>query len=446
MLNFKEFIGYQLDLQTVDVALEKWTEEIENLCPFEFSILKQFNEKMLSETETEKSAKNFYLSKQKSKKTGYVYIVRYRDNEGVILKSHWSTGTNIHSKALDFAINNRENILQDYYAKNEADNLYKTLSEYYNENGSEAYNLDVKRGDRKTLCERNRRQYHAFINKVFIPFMKNEQGKRSLAEIETTDIIALQNKFLSDGIKGQSINKKLSGVKMVYNHFITNGKIKYTPFIGNINLAGEALATGVYELEELKSVFQKPWKDDLSYLLNLVIHSCGLRNDEISNLLVSDITNNFNGTIFNNYFLNVCSTIEGKNKNAKRTIPLPPFTDKKLLEYIKKNNRRENDYIFGNLSEEDFETATLLLGSLLGYSETDLDKDHKNIRFYSGRHFYKTMLNAGGLGEDIEEFFMGHRVSNDIKKRYNHKDKIGKENLIKKIALMFAIIDKTIFS
>jgi hypothetical protein len=116
------------------------------------------------------------------------------------------------------------------------------------------------------------------------------------------------------------------------------------------------------------------------------------------------------------------------------------------LIFSKKNNRGENDYIFGNLCDKDFERVRLLLGSLLGYSEIDLDKDHKNIRLYSGRHFYKTMLNAGGLGKDIEEFFMGQRVSNDMQKRYNHKDKTGKENLVKKIELMFSIIDKTFFN
>jgi integrase len=446
MISLKEFASYHLDMTAEDIAIENLKQGIEKTYRNALNMLRQFDEKILNDDGTRKPAKTFYISKIKSKKYGHVYFVRYRDNNGSIINSHWSTGTSLYSKAAEFAINNREKILQDYYAKNEADDLYKILSEYYDDKNSEAYNLDLKRGDRKDLCERNKRQYHAFINKIFIPFMKNKQGKRSLADIETTDIIALQNKLLSDGIKGQTINKKLSGVKTVYNHFIKNGKVKYTPFMGSINLAGEALATGVYELEELKSAFKKPWKDELSYILNLVIHTCGLRNDEIKNLLVSDITNNLNGTIFNNYFLQVCSTIPGKNKNAKRTIPLHSFTLEKLRKYIKKNNRGEKDYIFGSLCEKDFERAGLLLGSLLGYSEIDLDRDHKNIKFYSGRHFYKTMLNAGGLGEDIEEFFMGHRISNDMKKRYNHKDKIGKENLVKKIDLMFSIIDQTYFN
>jgi hypothetical protein len=148
-------MGYQLNLQIVDVVLKEFEEEFKNTYPIVISILGQYREKILSETETMKTAKNFYLSTLKSKKQGYVYYVKYRGNDGAIIPSHWSTGTNIHSQALDFATNNRERILQDYYAKNEADNLYKTLAEYYNENGNEAYDLDVTRGDRKSLCERN---------------------------------------------------------------------------------------------------------------------------------------------------------------------------------------------------------------------------------------------------------------------------------------------------
>jgi integrase len=150
-----------------------------------------------------------------------------------------------------------------------------------------------------------------------------------------------------------------------------------------------------------------------------------------------------NNETFNNQFLNVCSTTEGKTENARRTVPLYKVTYEKLEEYIQGNNKRGNDYIFDKIRQKDFKEARNMLGALLGYREEDLEK--KNIRFYSGRHFFKTMLNAGGLGEDVEEYFMGHTVSSEIKKRYNHKEKIGRENLEKKIKKMFDIIDGTFF-
>jgi hypothetical protein len=54
-------------------------------------------------------------------------------------------------------------------------------------------------------------------------------------------------------------------------------------------------------------------------------------------------------------------------------------------------------------------------------------------------------MNREGLGEDAEELFMGHKVSNDVAKRYNHKDKQGKELMLVKTRKVFAILDSYIF-
>ena len=55
------------------------------------------------------------------------------------------------------------------------------------------------------------------------------------------------------------------------------------------------------------------------------------------------------------------------------------------------------------------------------------------------------MMNAGGLGEEAEEIFMGHKVSNNVSKLYNHKDKRGKELIVKKAKEVFSILDQYIF-
>jgi hypothetical protein len=54
-------------------------------------------------------------------------------------------------------------------------------------------------------------------------------------------------------------------------------------------------------------------------------------------------------------------------------------------------------------------------------------------------------MNAGGLGEDIEEYFMGHKISGDVSKRYNHKDQQGRDRLEEKVRMVFAILDKKLF-
>jgi hypothetical protein len=53
-------------------------------------------------------------------------------------------------------------------------------------------------------------------------------------------------------------------------------------------------------------------------------------------------------------------------------------------------------------------------------------------------------MNACKLG-DIEEYFMGHKVSSDVSKRYNHLDRQGKERIAAKAREVFKILDKQLF-
>jgi hypothetical protein len=41
-------------------------------------------------------------------------------------------------------------------------------------------------------------------------------------------------------------------------------------------------------------------------------------------------------------------------------------------------------------------------------------------------------MSAEGLGEDIEEIWMGHKVSGNAAKLYNHRDKQGRNRMTKK--------------
>ena len=55
-------------------------------------------------------------------------------------------------------------------------------------------------------------------------------------------------------------------------------------------------------------------------------------------------------------------------------------------------------------------------------------------------------MNANGLGEDAEELFMGHKVTGNLAKLYNHRDKHGKENMVKKALEIFGILDAKLFT
>jgi len=54
-------------------------------------------------------------------------------------------------------------------------------------------------------------------------------------------------------------------------------------------------------------------------------------------------------------------------------------------------------------------------------------------------------MSREGLGEDAEEVFMGHRVSADVAKSYNRKDKWGDQKKVEKAREVFAVLDRCLF-
>jgi integrase len=177
----------------------------------------------------------------------------------------------------------------------------------------------------------------------------------------------------------------------------------------------------------------------VSYLLCLLIYSTGMRNSEIERLRASDITR-----VGKHRFLNIR---ESKTENGVRIVPLHPAVHRELCTFIAGENKVRDDYLFtpdgGHNQSTLYRKANADMGAKLGLSPAELDS--RGISFYSGRHFWKTMMSAGGLGEDIEEYFMGHKTSGDVSKRYNHKDRQGLANLEQKARLVFAILDKKLF-
>jgi integrase len=193
-----------------------------------------------------------------------------------------------------------------------------------------------------------------------------------------------------------------------------------------------------YSLDELAGVFKTKWEDEKSYLLCSLIYSAGLRNSEIRNLRAKDIIHK--GGID---FVNI---EKSKTQNGIRIIPLHRRLKESLDEWIQNHDLSENDYLFIKRHGQRFDKSAKKAHDFLA-SRLDRDipgSEDKSISFYSGRHFYKTMLNNRGLG-DIEEMFMGHKVNKNIGDRYNHKNKRGEQELLKKAKKALEIIDECLY-
>ena len=366
---------------------------------------------------------------------GKVFYVRYfQDNK--MVASQWSTGTADYKEAETFAKENRERLLSRYKNRKEGKVLYTVLRNYYTKDSSYLV-IDAARG--RKLNETSRQTLHGFVVNSFVPFLL-ERKIKDFAEITPVVMNCFQNHLMMEKkLRPQSINRQISGIKAIFSHLFMTGVIERNIMkdIAPLRTMDNKIR-GCYSIEDLAGIFKNQWEDKKSYLLCSLIYTAGIRNSEIQNLKVGDII--LKEDI---YFLSITRS---KTSSGIRIIPLHPKIRKILKEWTEEKCLSSDNLIFmKNNSQRIFKTtqkAHLFMGSLLGKTPADLEKD--NITFYSGRHFYKTMLNLYNLG-DIEELFMGHTVNKKISERYNHKDKRGEKELLKKARKAIEIIDKSLF-
>ena len=404
-----------------------------------------------------KNPKLYNLIKVKNKKYGFLYYVRYMRN-GKMIGSRWNTRTNDLCAAEIFAQNNRDRILAEYDARRSPEHvkqsIYYTLTEYYKKN-SEFLKDAADRG--REITDRVRITYHNFIIKVFIPFLR-EKGVKKINDITPSILAKFQTSLLKTKLTPYTINRRFGAIRAIFSHLVLDGIITENVF-KQITLLQENKSKkkriktrgGCYEIDFLNGIFNRKWKEDKEYMLNLLIYSSDIRNNEIENIKLADIIK-----IKNCHFIDIKGReIHGeyisKTENGIRLVPLHSFVYNKIIEYVKKKNISSDEFIFPNNGKSTcYYKANLLLGkklsSKLGIKPDDV-KDYlkkEAITFYSGRHFWKTLMSSNGLG-DVEEYFMGHKITQDVAKIYNHRDKAGRKALVKKAQEVYRILDNALF-
>ncbi|MDR2096031.1 MAG: tyrosine-type recombinase/integrase [Treponema sp.] len=379
--------------------------------------------------------KLYCLHKVANKKYGFLWYVRFMEN-GKPIRSRWCTHTNNRDAAEQWAVSNRDRLLREYYERKKNRAEFLSVLEQYYAPGSSYLATDALRGI--VLSEKTRSVYHHFMKKVLVKFFKGQKVKK-FDDVTPPVIAALQNHLLEKGNKPQTINRYLGVLRTIINHLIMDGAITSNVFDNIIMLkerAADSKARGCYNIDRIRGVFNKRWKNKTSYTLCLVIYSTGLRNSEIEKIKFGDIIK-----IGGCYFVDVTKS---KTESGVRIVPLHDFTYQKIVSFMKSAGKKQEDYLFsargGPNQSKVYKKAAADMADILGADEGE----RKDISFYSGRHYWKTLMNAGNLG-DVEEYFMGHKVSKDVAKRYNHLDRQGKEHIVEKAREVFGILDKRLF-
>jgi integrase len=420
-----------------EAFITRFSRRIENQFPAALAGLRKYDRQFTAP----RKPKGYSLSKVANKKIGFVYYVRYIE-KGRLVPSRWSTHTNNIEAAERFAVDNRNRLLSAYGrrgagVKASDGGMYTLLREYYAEN-SLYLKKDMQRG--RTLREVSRVRYHNTVLHQWIPFLKKHRVK-TFDEIDTPLLARFQDRCLAKGMKPITVNHYVCYLSNILNHLLVRGRIEANPCknLDALVKTGEK-ATGCYETNALKGVFNKRWTNRLSYLLNLLIYTTDMRNIEIEKIRLKDFF------MMGKYrFLDIP---ESKTENGVRIVPIHDFVYRKITLFARGNKLEPEDFIFKlprrkRLGSDTYKKAYTELAKHIGYDEDRVKKE--NIRFYSGRHFWKTIMNGEGLG-DIEEYFMGHKVTGDVAKRYNHKDKQGRRNLLDKTRKVFQILDRRVFA
>lgn len=417
--------------------IERLKRRVQERYPEALAVLQEFNRHFVEP----RKPKGYNLTKVANKKLGFVYYVRYID-KGKLVPTRWSTHTNDAEEAARFAVQNRDKLLAGYRQKkepNKAPGRPFTIMKRYYEKGSPYLETDARRG--RTLGEKARRIYHNAVLNHWLPYLKKRRVT-SMEEIDTPFMALFQDHCLGKGIKPQTVNHYVSFLNQIFEFMLIRGYIRSNPCAGLAALKvseEEYTARGCYQISDLKGVFNKRWKDELSRLLCLVIYTTGMRNSEIERIQIKDIIQ-----LGAYRFINIPRS---KTRYGARVVPLHAAVYGKLARYIAKNKKGPGDLLFCRqagkpLPRQYYTEANAALGGLAGYDRARLEKE--NITFYSGRHFWKTLMNAEELGE-VEEYFMGHKVTQDVAKRYNHRDKQGQEKIIGKAGEVFRILDRHLF-
>jgi integrase len=375
--------------------------------------------------------KGFNLVKRENRKKGFVYYVRY-SHQGKMLPSKWNTGTNVTEEAEKFAAENRERLVGRYLREHDA-GAFRVFGEFFGE-GSVYLAREERRN--RPLSETTRKSYHSVINTKFIPFLR-ERKIGGVEGISAGTLCDFQDHCLARGMRPQTVNDYLKAVKRVFLYLARKGMVKGNPCaeVKSIPVRAEdRTARGCHEIEKLKGVFNRKWGDQKQYLLCLLIHTTGMRNGEIRRIRMADIK-----------LINGCRFIdirESKTESGVRLVPLHEKVYREMEEYGR--GKSPDEAVFGACPSVTFSKACRELARRVSGSEGGVED--KSITFYSGRHYWKTLMNSGGLGEEAEEIFMGHKVSGDMAKLYNHRDKQGRKMIARKAKQVFSILDRRLFA
>lgn len=254
-------------------------------------------------------------------------------------------------------------------------------------------------------------------------------GEIRISEIDNRTIRYLRNSMYLEKYAGSTINQALGCLKAILQSAEDYHLIGKLPRFERAALRQKA--TGILTMDEVVNLFSITWKDQRSYVANLIAASTGFRLGEILGIKVKNIlpgyiliTGSWNSR--GSYFKNGT-----KNGQEQRKVPIPPSVQEEIQKLIDASPYPDNgeNYLFWAKTTpySPVQDRIISKGFHEALEEIGIDEDERKkrrIRFHSHRHFFNSLLVESRIPLQKIQQLTGH-LSNSMTERYYHLDDLS---------------------
>ena len=233
-------------------------------------------------------------------------------------------------------------------------------------------------------------------------YWKKHFEGRTLASITREDLREFSLSMVDRKYAASTINKTMIAGKVALAWALNEGYIHTNPAEKLANFVGKTQERGILTDEETTAVFQQKWKDERSYLGNLLASTCGLRSGEVLGLRQEDIGLD---RLFIRHSYSTLDGLKTPKNGDDRQVPLLPEIKQKLIDLAAKNPWDDGFIFYSDKSGQPMDHKLLNNGLCEVLVKIGISKEERmsrNIVFHSWRHRYAAkmadLVDARSLG------------------------------------------------
>ena len=232
---------------------------------------------------------------------------------------------------------------------------------------------------------------------VFFDFMKIDDIN-DISSVEPADCRLWQNKLKENGLAHSSINTRTRILKALYNWLVENEYVNKNPFIKIKELKTPKKEIDYLSEQEEISMIDACKKIQDKLMIAMMI-TLGLRRDEVSNIRVSDISEQHHITIF------------GKGQK-ERTLILQPEVYELLVKHLE-TRKHNSEYLFvSNYGDKFGGTGIYKKIKTIARNAGILPDRVESIHPHLLRHTFATNLIECGTDIVVVQSALGHSSLN----------------------------------